>query len=199
MSETANNMTTKRSGGLMSRRRKKKKIILKDGQIAESVSGSYLRMQKDLNEIEWPNNVKLTYKSKELSELNIEMDVTNGYWKGGQYNFKFDIPKTYPIDAPKVLCVDKIYHPNIDLEGHICVSVLKGGWKPIYTIQTIVFALLFLFSNPNPNDPLNVEAAEDMRENINRFSRNVKDAMLGRPVKYKDKRTNFPRNKGLRR
>ena len=142
MSDTpASNPLKKKGGGLMSRRRKKaKKVILADGNEDQRMNGYYLRMERDLNEIEWPSNVKLTYKATDLTELNIEISIEKGYWLQGKYTFKFDIPKTYPIDAPKVLCVDKIYHPNIDLEGHVCVSVLKGGWKAIYTIQTIIFA-----------------------------------------------------------
>jgi ubiquitin-conjugating enzyme E2 M len=77
------------------------------------------------------------------------------------------------------------------LEGGVCVSVLRP-WKPTYNMQHILFGLLFLFSDPNPNDPLNNDAAKDMRENRTNFARNVITAMRGGRVGS----TQFPKNRG---
>jgi ubiquitin-conjugating enzyme E2 M len=49
----------------------------------------------------------------------------------------------------------KIYHPNIDLEGNVCLNILREDWKPVLNLQSIVVGLQFLFLEPNPDDPLN--------------------------------------------
>lgn len=49
----------------------------------------------------------------------------------------------------------QIYHPNIDTEGNVCLNILRDDWKPVLTINSICFGLQFLFSEPNPDDPLN--------------------------------------------
>jgi ubiquitin-conjugating enzyme E2 M len=41
----------------------------------------------------------------------------------------------------------------------------------------------FLFLEPNASDPLNKEAAEDLRHNREGFKRNVRSAMCGGTVK----------------
>lgn len=41
----------------------------------------------------------------------------------------------------------------------------------------------FLFLEPNASDPLNKEAAEDLRSNREGFRRNVRTAMAGGPVR----------------
>jgi len=41
----------------------------------------------------------------------------------------------------------------------------------------------FLFLEPNASDPLNKEAAEDLRTNRENFRRNVKTSMTGGSVK----------------
>lgn len=110
---------------------------------------------------------------------------------GGIFEFKFQFPEKYPFTGPKVTCIDKIYHPNIDLEGGVCVNVLRP-WKPTYSTQIVLFGLLFLFTHPNPNDPLNQEAAKEMRENPTNFARNCINAMKGLKVGN----VQFPKNRG---
>ncbi|KAJ7966714.1 Ubiquitin-conjugating enzyme family protein [Quillaja saponaria] len=34
-------------------------------------------------------------------------------------------------EAPKVKCKTKVYHPNIDLEGNVCLGILREDWKPV--------------------------------------------------------------------
>jgi ubiquitin-protein ligase len=62
---------------------------------------------------------------------------------------------------PLFLCCSlQIYHPNIDLEGHVCLNILRDEWKPIYDINTVIYGVIYLFYEPNANDPLNHEAAQ---------------------------------------
>ena len=56
------------------------------------------------------------------------------------------------------------------------MNVLRP-WKPTYSVQIVLFGILFLFSHPNPNDPLNDDAAAVMRGDIDTFRRNVTKAM----------------------
>ncbi len=64
------------------------------------------------------------------------------------------------MSAPKVRFLTKIYHPNIDRLGRICLDVLKDKWSPALQIRTVLLTIQALMSAPNPDDPLNNEAAE---------------------------------------
>jgi ubiquitin-conjugating enzyme E2 M len=39
----------------------------------------------------------------------------------------------------------QVYHPNIDLEGKICLNILREDWKPVLSISSVIYGLQFLF------------------------------------------------------
>lgn len=96
----------------------------------------------------------------DLTSFVVTVKPDTGYWSGARYVFNFSIHADYPHKAPKVLCTTKIYHPNIDLDGNVCLNILKEDWKPVLDINAVIYGLVYLFYEPNPDDPLNREAAE---------------------------------------
>lgn len=49
----------------------------------------------------------------------------------------------------------------------------------VLDINAVIYGLIYLFYEPNPEDPLNHEAAELYRENISMFERTVKRTLAG--------------------
>lgn len=39
----------------------------------------------------------------------------------------------------------QVYHPNIDLEGNVCLNILREDWKPVLSINSVIYGLQFLF------------------------------------------------------
>ena len=61
--------------------------------------------------------------------------------------------------APNVRFLTKIYHPNIDNLGRICLDILKDKWSPALQIRTVLLSIQALLSAPNPDDPLSEKVA----------------------------------------
>lgn len=61
---------------------------------------------------------------------------------------------------PKVRFLTKIYHPNVDKLGRICLDILKDKWSPALQIRTVLLSIQALLSAPNPDDPLDNTVAE---------------------------------------
>lgn len=69
------------------------------------------------------------------------------------------------MTPPKVRFLTKIYHPNIDRLGRICLDILKDKWSPALQIRTVLLSIQALLSAPNPDDPLANDVAEHWKTN----------------------------------
>jgi len=69
----------------------------------------------------------------------------------------------------------RIYHPNINAIGQICLDILKDQWSPILTTSKVLLSICSLLSEPNAEDPLEIEIAKLMKTDYNKFKENVKE------------------------
>lgn len=102
-----------------------------------------------------------------------------GYYKKGVFRFAVSVNDNFPIDPPKIKCLQRIYHPNIDLEGNVCLNILREDWSPALNLNSVIIGLNYLFLEPNPTDPLNKNAANSLKKTPEIFARNVLRSMQG--------------------
>lgn len=81
-------------------------------------------------------------------------------FQGGLFKLELFLPEDYPMSPPKVRFLTKIYHPNIDKLGRICLDILKDRWSPALQIRTVLLSIQALLSSPNPDDPLANDVAQ---------------------------------------
>lgn len=85
-------------------------------------------------------------------------------YEKGIFDLELYLPDDYPMCPPKVRFLTKIYHPNIDKLGRICLDVLKDNWSPALQIRTILLSIQALLASPNPDDPLANDVADDWKK-----------------------------------
>mmetsp|Transcript_14752 Transcript_14752/g.20598 ORF Transcript_14752/g.20598 Transcript_14752/m.20598 type:complete len:160 (-) Transcript_14752:53-532(-) len=98
-------------------------------------------------------------------------------WEGGTFKLSMDFLDEYPNKPPKVVFLNKMFHPNIYADGSICLDILQNQWSPIYDISSILTSIQSLLSDPNPNSPANSEAARLFQENKSEYTRRVKQCV----------------------
>ncbi|KAJ8464111.1 hypothetical protein OPV22_026663 [Ensete ventricosum] len=144
-------------------------------------SAGELRLHKDISELNLPKSTVISFPNGKDDLMNFEISIRpdEGYYQGGTFVFTFQVSPSYPHEPPKVKCKTKVYHPNIDLEGNVCLNILREDWKPVLNINTVIYGLILLFMQPNDEDPLNHDAAAVLRDNPRLFETNVRRAMAG--------------------
>lgn len=79
-----------------------------------------------------------------------------GVWPFTDYTnwhrFRLDIPPEYPLKPPVATWLTEISHPNIvpKVPNAVCVSILGEKWDPRLKLISVVNALHYLLTDPNP-------------------------------------------------
>ena len=163
---------------------KKQEETLPNGSapVKQKKSPGELRLKKEITELDLPAHAQVNFPDENnIMKFEVFVDLTKEecLWKGAKYKFTVTVLPNYPHDPPKCHCDTQIYHPNIHMQGNVCLNILRADWKPVLGINAVILGLIFLFIEPNPNDPLNEEASSLMRTNEAAFRDKVKKSLRG--------------------
>ncbi|XP_014782410.1 NEDD8-conjugating enzyme UBE2F isoform X2 [Octopus bimaculoides] len=145
-----------------------KRISIRDKLLVKEVP----EMEENL-----PKTCNITFEDANVLHMfDLSIHPDEGYWHGGTFHFHIEVPDEYNIVPPKVRCETRIWHPNIDEDGEVCLSLLRQnsydmmGWAPTRRLKDVIWGLNSLFSDLlNFDDPLNVEAAENYARDKDSF------------------------------
>uniref|UniRef100_T1JHW8 E2 NEDD8-conjugating enzyme n=1 Tax=Strigamia maritima TaxID=126957 RepID=T1JHW8_STRMM len=149
-----------------------KRISVRDKLLVKEVS----ELQSNL-----PPTCQMKFDNPhQLHKFKLTIRPDEGHWKGGRFRFNIHVTEEYNLMPPKVKCNTRLWHPNITEQGEICLSLLREnsvdglGWTPTRRLKDVVWGLNSLFTDlVNFEDPLNIEAAEQYRNDKDDFNSKV--------------------------
>ena len=136
-----------------------------------------IRLGKELMEMHKkpPNNCSASLVGDDLYHWRSILIGPEGTpYEGGTFELDIHFPSNYPFKPPKCDFKTKIYHPNINAAGSICVDILRDNWSPALTISKVLISICSLLNDPNPSDPLEPSIAKEYEENIDKFNETAK-------------------------
>ena len=137
------------------------------------------RLQKELGDIQ--NAGLKSFRDITVDETNILQ------WTGlivpdcapynkGAFRIDLEFPPEYPFKPPKITFRTKIYHPNVDEKGQVCLSIVAvENWKPATKTDQVIEALVKMINQPEPDHPLRGDLAEEYMKDRKKFMKNAED------------------------
>lgn len=90
--------------------------------------------------------------------------------------FEIEFEETYPNKPPIfTFPPNLVFHPNFYTNGDICLDILQNRWSNLNDVKSILFSILLLLSEPNPDSPANNEAAKLFVEDRAAFKKKVRE------------------------
>ncbi|OHT07486.1 NEDD8-conjugating enzyme Ubc12 [Tritrichomonas foetus] len=155
----------------MSRTHRNKKV---GSTVTQQISGCEVRLQKDIEDLD--KTAKVVFPNpNDIKFFHVTISPDSGTWAGGTFVFSVKVGDDWPISPPSVIAITKIWHPNIAENGEVCLSMLKENYSPTISISHIIAGLQFLFCEPNPQSPLNKDAAIQMFQDKETFAMKAKE------------------------
>ncbi|KAE8166239.1 putative glutaryl-CoA dehydrogenase [Aspergillus tamarii] len=96
-------------------------------------------------------------------------------YAGGVFFLTIHFPTDYPFKPPKVNFTTRIYHPNINSNGSICLDILRDQWSPALTISKVLLSICSMLTDPNPDDPLVPEIAHVYKTDRPRYEATARE------------------------
>ncbi|KAM3186786.1 Ubiquitin-conjugating enzyme E2 G2 [Hymenolepis weldensis] len=122
-------------------------------------------------------------------------------YQGGLFSARLTFPPDYPHSPPAMRFVTKIFHPNIYLDGRVCISILHPAgsdpigyedaserWSPVQSIEKILLSVVSLLSEPNCDSAANLDAAILWRQNREKYDEIVRNCVQESLAAQKDKK-----------
>ena len=136
------------------------------------------RIQKELRDItlEPPSNCSAGVTKDSMFHWKATiMGPKDSPYENGVFYLDIYFPTDYPFKPPKMTFITKIFHPNINPSGAICLDILAGQWSPALTISKVLISICSMLTDPNPNDPLSPEAANLYLNDIDQYNKEARD------------------------
>ncbi len=97
-------------------------------------------------------------------------------YEGGTFFLNITLGSDYPFKAPKVEFATKVFHPNVNENGGICLDALKNDeWSPSMGIVNVLQAIQCLLAAPTADSPLNTEAGHLLKTDLNAYNKKAKE------------------------
>lgn len=108
-------------------------------------------------------------------------------FESGIFKAEMKFPTKYPDEPPTFKFLTKMWHPNIDKDGDVCISILhrpgvddfgyesiNERWMPVRSAESVIMSIICLLDSPNCESSANHDSGLQYRTDIEGYCRKVR-------------------------
>jgi len=113
-------------------------------------------------------------------------------YEGGFFKAVLSFPEDFPQSPPEMKFITEMWHPNIYVDGKVCISILhKPGvdelnpqekaeerWRPVLGVEQILISVVSMLNDPNCDSPANIDAAVQLRKSPEQYKQKVRQLVI---------------------
>ncbi|KAK7266951.1 hypothetical protein RIF29_19613 [Crotalaria pallida] len=122
-----------------------------------------------------PEGIKVVVNDDDFSTIYADIEGPAGTpYDNGVFRMKLLLSHDFPHSPPKGFFLTKIFHPNISINGEICVNTLKKDWNSSLGLRHVLIVVRCLLIEPFPESALNEQAGKLLLENYDEYAKNAR-------------------------
>lgn len=133
----------------------------------------------------WTN---ISLVNENIFEWSVALIVLNpdSIYYGGYYKATMTFPTNYPYQPPEFKFERPLWHPNVYLNGRLCISILHQPgedlmsgemagerWSPVQRVESVLISVLSLLDDAECSSPANVDAGVQLRNDPEGYKKHV--------------------------
>ncbi|KAL8095155.1 ubiquitin-conjugating enzyme E2 22-like [Apium graveolens] len=122
-----------------------------------------------------PEGIIVGVNDEDFSTIYADIEGPAGTpYEKGIFRMKLILSRDFPHSPPKGYFLTKIFHPNIAIDGEICVNALKRDWNPNLGLRHVLIVVRCLLIEPFPESALNGQAGKMLLDNYEEYARHAR-------------------------
>ena len=134
------------------------------------------RLMAELKSFEDSDKYTVEYDEANFLEWDIILEGPQDTpYSGGEFKMRFNFPENYPFKPFECKFLTRVYHPNVSSNGNVCLLELKNKWSNATTVMKILQSIESILMNPNPDDPLDEDIAQQYTNDNEIFKKTAQE------------------------
>lgn len=136
-------------------------------------------LEKEFNKLKSSTSVQLVkceYVKNDKKHWKVVFEGSKrSPYENGLFVLEFLFDKgPFPKIGPEAKFKTKMFHPNVDDNGHVCINLLNH-WKPNFSIEQVLYGILDILDNPVALGGYSNKATELLKKNVEQFYKKVEE------------------------